>query len=367
MLCLVAVCHIVGSAQDDAATLLEAGRKAFKNKEYNSAEGYFTAVIQLDPKNDTAVYNRGFSYLLVQKWDKALSDFTTFVERNPANAEGYVMRAKVLFELKKPDQGIIDLNTALELHPSTDWFVMRGYAHLQTNNFLLAERDFKVAIARTPESLEAWRGYGDAYFQRGEYISAASHYEKVEKIDPSNLLAKYQLGMVSAKLGNYQKALDYLTDEVIAENTSEGYAARGYCLFKLGNYFEAHKNASLAKDANISNPNAYHVLGLIASANGEYEAASALFDETIAIAPNHAQGLYNAGVNKYLMLQFIEAEVFLTKAMEYEEMKGAACMAMANLKLSIGESASACTFFKQASELGYEAHPEENTSVFCKE
>jgi tetratricopeptide (TPR) repeat protein len=49
-------------------------------------------VIEIDPRNATAYYNRGFAYSNLGQWDKAAADFTQTIEINPNFTSAYQNR-----------------------------------------------------------------------------------------------------------------------------------------------------------------------------------------------------------------------------------------------------------------------------------
>jgi tetratricopeptide (TPR) repeat protein len=352
---------------NQAHLLLEKGRLAYTANEWDSAVRFFTAAYMADSKLDTALYNRGLTYLKQEKYSKASDDFTNFLSTNESDAYAYALRAEAYFGESRIEDAMIDLDKALQLHPSIEWYLMRGQAHLETQNYVSAEADFREVLERDPQSGAAYRGLGDAHFHRGDYIMAQLNYQEAVHLAPYDAFSVLQYGIAQARLGNWPSALSTITDAAVRIDPPLALTTRAYCHFKVGDLAAAQAEADSARNANISYADAYHVLGMVQEQEGKHVEAVALFDECLAIDPEHAEAWYGGGVALYHAQQFDRANTYLNKALEYPAVKGAAAMALANLHLTLGDAHTACKFFQLASGTGYEAHAEENTAVFCKE
>lgn len=355
------------SAQESLAQQwLEKGRQAVAQREFDTAIRCFTSAYQTDPQLETALYNRAVVYIEQNKYEKALSDLNIFLASNPADAEAFTVRAQVQMNLERYEECILDLNKAVELMPTSANKLLRAAAHMATENYFEADADYRSVLQKEPQAVEANVGLGDVYFQKGDYLGARSFYHEAHLLAPEEKQISLKYGLALARLGNYTDALNIMTDSVAVIAPDLAYAARSFCQFRLGDIDAARNNAHIAKAANISSPDAWHMLGIIAAHDGNLEEAVALFDEVIAIDPNHAQAWYNAGKTLYESKVFDRAYTYLAQASEYPEVKGSAFMAIANLKMTIGEEAEACKYFRMACQAQYEAHPEEDASIFCR-
>jgi tetratricopeptide (TPR) repeat protein len=356
----------INAQQNTAQAWLNEGRQAHARKEWDTAVRCFTSALQADASLDTALFNRAVVYMHQSKYLKAINDLTIFLNSNPADAEAYALRAEANFAEANLEEAISDLNMAVDLRPTVDHYLLRAKGHLITENYISAEKDFRIVLQRDPKNGEAYQGLGDASFRRDDYISARNYYRDATEQNPSDLKARLHYGIALARVGNYPLALQTLSDSVIQVWPEEGLTTRAFCHFQIGDLLEAQRFAEMAKSANISHADAWHILGMIAAQEGRRQEAVALFEEVLAINPEHAQAWYNAGKALYEEKDFKKAHDFLSVAVELQEVKGPAAMALANLNLSLGDDAAACKYFQLASQVGYEAHPEENTEMFCK-
>jgi tetratricopeptide (TPR) repeat protein len=356
----------INAQQNTAQAWLQEGRAAYARKEWDTAVRCFTSALQADATLDTALYNRGLVYLQQEKYTKAISDLSGFISGNPADAGAYVLRAEAYFAEASNEEAMADLNHALELLPTITNYLLRAKGHMLTENYISAEKDFQLVLQRDPKNAEAYLGLGDAFFHRDDFISARNYYREATEQNPDDLTARLRYGIALARVGNYPLALQTLSDSVIQIWPEEGLCARAYCHFQISDLPEARRYAEMAKSANISHADAWHILGMIAAQEGKHKEALTYFDEVIAIDAGHAQAWYNAGKTLYEDKDFTRAFDYLSVAVDLLEVKGPAAMALANLKLTLGDDAAACKYFNLASQMGYQAHAEENTEMFCK-
>jgi tetratricopeptide (TPR) repeat protein len=367
-LCLTFLCvQVLVAQKTNAHEWLEEGRKAYARGEWDTAVRCFGTAYLSDNELDTALVNRAVVYLAQEKYDKAVDDLTAYLATHTSEAEVYMLRAQAYFGTEKPQDAIADLNSAVMLMPSIEYFSARAQAHLATGNDLLAESDFRTILKREPNNETAFRGLGDVFTERSDYLAAKNFYRNALEQDSTDLLARLQLGITMARLTDYLGAVR-LIDAVVTDTFGvEALTTLAFCHLRLGDVTAASKYAEQAKSIQISSPDTWHILGMIAAYEGKNAEAILCFDEVLAIDAQYAQAWYNAGKVHYESSTFDLAFQYLSTALEFQEVRGAAAMALANLKLTLQDDAEACRYFKMASNIGYEAHAEEEVERFCKE
>ncbi|MBI1267906.1 MAG: tetratricopeptide repeat protein [Cryomorphaceae bacterium] len=94
----------------------------FKDKtRYNSAFKLYDEILEIDPQNATAAYNKGYIYLeFLQKYDSAGMAFTQAIEIYPGYFQAYYNRGLCYESLNKPQLALEDYSNALKLQPAFD-------------------------------------------------------------------------------------------------------------------------------------------------------------------------------------------------------------------------------------------------------
>ncbi|HUV02603.1 MAG TPA: tetratricopeptide repeat protein [Desulfobacteria bacterium] len=106
----------------------------------------FDKIIQLDPEDARAYYNRGNAYRNLQQYDRAIKDYTTALGVDPTYVNAYINRGNVYSRLERYAEAIADYDSALKLRSSYKAYVNRGNAYLHLNRFSEAIEDFQTAL-----------------------------------------------------------------------------------------------------------------------------------------------------------------------------------------------------------------------------
>ncbi|MBW4627050.1 MAG: tetratricopeptide repeat protein [Brasilonema octagenarum HA4186-MV1] len=99
---------------------------------------------------------------------------------------------------------------------------------------------FQDLITIKPNSVEAWKGRGDALLSLGRLTGALGSYNKALQIEPNNFKALNNKGKVLSKLGRYQEALE-AHEKVLKENDNDvdAWSGKGKAYLGLRKYKEA--------------------------------------------------------------------------------------------------------------------------------
>ena len=145
----VSILSTVVSFAQDTADLLQQGNQALKNQDYQTAIGVFTRILEREPDNGQAVYNRAVCYLATNQTDKAFDGLNTAIGLNSNYAPAYLNRGAIYVQKKEFAGAISDFTRVIELDGknSAGWY-MRGQIHLQTGAIPDAVRDLRQVLAR---------------------------------------------------------------------------------------------------------------------------------------------------------------------------------------------------------------------------
>ncbi|MDO9264538.1 MAG: M48 family metalloprotease [Desulfosalsimonadaceae bacterium] len=122
-----------------------------------------------------------------------------------------------------------------------------------------AARIFKAQIDANPDNATAHYGYGLVMERNGSVKTAITHLTIAQKLQPDDPYLKTDLGQACFLAGDYQRALDLLTNA--PHNTPDKYLYLGRTQMALGRYAEA---ADTFKQLIIDDPEhgeAYFLMG----------------------------------------------------------------------------------------------------------
>ncbi len=123
-------------------------------EQYQEAITDFSRALEIDPANQTAWNNRGYTYTLSEEYEKAIPDLDQAIKLDPAFAYPYNNRGLAKIKLEQPDEGLADIRTSLQLDNNNSY---------------------------------AFRNLGIYFFDESDYRQALINFEKAVELDPSTL------------------------------------------------------------------------------------------------------------------------------------------------------------------------------------
>ncbi|XP_074853635.1 tetratricopeptide repeat protein 6 [Carettochelys insculpta] len=90
----------------------------FHHRQFSQANFYYSKVLQLDPRNESAVLNRAITNTLLRKIEEAKEDFEKAICLCPFSAAVYFNRANLYRTLKQYELAEKDISTALSIQPN---------------------------------------------------------------------------------------------------------------------------------------------------------------------------------------------------------------------------------------------------------
>ncbi len=171
---------------DQAATALESGDKTQATELDTKALANFEKAVANDETRWKAIHNRGVSYALAGKYEKAIADFTRVVELRPDYPNGWFNRAEIRYELGHFEQAIPDYTKTLELNPADfGAHTSRGHTYFRLRKFTEALADYTTAIELDNTKAEAYTNRGDAFQKLEQWKEAASDFRRAVELDPA--------------------------------------------------------------------------------------------------------------------------------------------------------------------------------------
>ena len=138
-------------------------------------------------------------------------------------------------------------------------------------------------LVKAPANFEAWKFKGDLLLSKNEVESAIAAFRKALELRPSLVGAHFSL----------------ITS-----------------LFQQRNLAEAGKQLDLMKKAAPRHPQTLYLAAQFAFGNKDYTAAREISQQLLKIAPNSPIGLQQAGAIEYQLKALVQAESYLTRALQ---------------------------------------------------
>lgn len=171
----------------------------------------YSEVIDSEPDNAEAYFNRGLAYESVGGYDEAYADYSKAIELNPQYADAIAARG-VLFRSFDDRRTIADCNAAIAINPRCALaYYNRAFGIVICGE----EKYYGQAYADLSKAIEINPAYADAYYWRGALLEKANRqsaaladFTKAIELNPYNDLYYLSRAHVYGNLNNKKAAYD---------------------------------------------------------------------------------------------------------------------------------------------------------------
>jgi tetratricopeptide (TPR) repeat protein len=225
-------------------------------KDFDTAITYFKKALALNPDDVRARYDLGVTYGDKGDLVSAIREYREVKRRDPQMLQARQNLGSALIHTD-PGAAINEFRELQAIAP--DWPLCHqclGSALLHTGRLPEAEKEYQLAIAQDPASVDPLNGLGIVYETQKKIDEALAQYRKAEKLDESNPDAHSNIGRILNLQKNYPAAIAEL------------------------------------KQAKELNPTAWYnddLLGNALESSGNPQAAIAEYQQAVTLAPKEMQ------------------------------------------------------------------------------
>jgi tetratricopeptide (TPR) repeat protein len=346
---------------DRVESLMTQADEFYQQKQFDSAQVYYTRAIREDNGNFRAFNSRGLTRINLKEHYEAIADFGRALEINPASATAFNNRGLAKFYLGDREGAIKDYVKALEIDP--DFAVTlknRGTAHLQLQQYDQALQDFEKATTLNAEDGEAhykkgvtlaqlekfedalasyalalrynintaefYNYRGVSHYRLDRFDSARISFQQAVALDADNLQYLENYGRALYELGEYEAAVEqfgrYLKKD---PSKAEIHNMIGLCNYQRENYKGAIRDFSKSIELNDGSAVYFDNRAAAREMIEDYEGAIKDYSESIRLYPNDASVFYKRGMIKVQTSRKLDGCLDLATAhdMKYEPAKEA--------------------------------------------
>lgn len=155
--------------------------------------------------------------------------------------------------------------TAIEMGATT-WanYVNRGYSYYKTGDFVNAEKDYKMALAKTDVGNVdlLYDNLSVLYYDMDEYVKSMAWSSKRIELNPSNHVPYIDRGLCYRKLGKFKEAeKDYNKSLELKPDFHRAFGYRSYLYLQLKQYQKSYDDALRSVEIKPDYGYGYLVLG----------------------------------------------------------------------------------------------------------
>jgi tetratricopeptide (TPR) repeat protein len=151
--------------------------------------------------------NLGIASLDQLQYADALKAFQQALKLRPDYPDGWINIALTNLEWEKYSEAREPLEKALQLSPgNARALYYMGLVERRSGNCDAEVVDFEQVVSQYPDARDARRELGISYYQTHRYAEARTQFEALQRIDPDDLAAHYNLAVIYRRLGMKDKA-----------------------------------------------------------------------------------------------------------------------------------------------------------------
>jgi tetratricopeptide (TPR) repeat protein len=151
--------------------------------------------------------NLGIAYIDQLQYADALHAFQQVVQLRPDYADGFINLGLANIEWEKYSEARKPLEQALKLAPgNARALYYMGLVERRSGNPEAEVADLENVVAQYPDARDPRRELGISYYQQHRYQDAKQQFEALQRIDPDDLSAHYNLAVLYRRLGMKDKA-----------------------------------------------------------------------------------------------------------------------------------------------------------------
>ncbi len=155
-------------------------------EKYDKGIGPAKKIVDLDPKNETNIYNLGLMYFKSQKFDEAIEAFKQCLAIKPDLSNAWFQIGSAYFQQKKYKDAIIAYKKYTSLAPdeASGWLSL-GVSYMYAKDFEGALEPMKKCVDLRPENASAQFNLAIVYINLKDNLSAKEIYKKLLTLDPA--------------------------------------------------------------------------------------------------------------------------------------------------------------------------------------
>ena len=153
--------------------------------------------------------NLGIALLDQNQYAESVAAFTEVVKLRPTYVDGYTNVGLTEISWEKYASARTAIHRALSIDPNNARALFYdGLLQRRAGNTPEEIADFRKVVEMFPQSRDARRELGITYYQQHDNPAALEQFEALQKIDPDDLAAHYNLSILYRRMGKPQEAAE---------------------------------------------------------------------------------------------------------------------------------------------------------------
>jgi tetratricopeptide (TPR) repeat protein/S1-C subfamily serine protease len=271
----------------------------------------------------------------------------------PTTADHFTARADAHRAFDRPNLANADIAQAVKLDPRhAGAATTQGWLFFDRRDFLTAKSAFEKAIKLDSENHLAYSGLGSALCEMKDYEASLEMLSEAIRLDPQNDQYYRNRGVTSDWMADYQPAIDDLSRAIsINGRKIEYFQLRGGLLRKAGRPAEAVNDFAKAIDLNPSDAAMWATAGEALAESGKHDDAVKAFTRSLELNKTLPGGFAGRANSFYQLERYQEAINDYAEAIKLSPQEMHYYNGLGNVLFAQGKYAESITFYNAAIEL----------------
>ncbi len=231
------------------------GDMLFEHKDIEGSVPWIEKALELNPNDKKAHLKLAKMFLFIEAYNKAFSEINVVLRQDAHNPEGYYLKGMVYKNIEDTAKAISSLQTALQVDPeyrdaviqlgilygsqgdpialkyydnafkmdTLDVFPIyaKGVYHQDKGSFERAKEEYRNAILKDNQYLNAYYNMGYIYMQQDSLQNAYRQYDIITKIQPQDAEAYFNRGLCSELMGHKEDAINDYNQALVFDQEYE--------------------------------------------------------------------------------------------------------------------------------------------------
>ncbi|CAD8172014.1 unnamed protein product [Paramecium pentaurelia] len=201
-------------------------------------------ILEIDPKNIEALYNKGLSLSQLNQYVLALQCFDEIIRMQPRYIEAIFQKGITLKQINENEKAQQQFSKILSFTPENEViYLLQGHTHFHLQQYTDAISAYEKAIEINNSFNEAYFGLGFVHYTRKEYQLSIKIYKQYLQQFPKSKQFLLALANSFHKLGKNKSALKKL-DEILVQDqySSEAINCKAIIYYDLKNFKQSFIN-----------------------------------------------------------------------------------------------------------------------------
>ncbi len=272
---------------------MESARGYLEEGDYEKALVDYDSIVESDPQNEDAWFNKGELLQALGKSREAVEAFDRVISINEKNMGAWMEKANTLLEMGKPLDAVECYRNILEMDPDdTSYLIARANILAEEGIHEAAILCYELVLDKSPRNTDANLGVVLSLLKLGDLDRAEKILDDVARLTTLNEKVWWARGYLMDKRGRWGAAIQFYDRATSLKwNYPDPWIGKGDILLRQGKYGEAKRCFEKVLEVDGRNIHAWLGKAEALESMGQRTQVIEWLDDFLEFYPNHEKAL----------------------------------------------------------------------------